>query len=464
MLGSGEEEFALAGGRALVLHESGLLHPAGGSQRFTPWAEIIHVTLDARALRVGAVRGCWRIPRAAFVTPGGAAAALSALRSRIASLPDGALREQRQQALDGRLQERTRPRLGLALALLATALFVLGRFFPVLQIEGEYWGELGLLEEPWRLVTAQLLHASAPHLALNALGLVALTGLLERQLGLLRTALVLAGAGLGAMLGCALASYDRVVGASGLVAGAAGALLALELLRPDLLPTLWRLPRRLLVGAIAGDAVLLVFVPHVAHGAHLGGFLAGGALAVALAPGSAATFAAGPVLRAASLASLALLLVSLGVLARGVANPDLAATRRGERLLTDERANAMILNNYAWTIAVSEHPSERQLRVALALARRAVRETRRADPNLLDTLAEVYFQSGRMDDALATIDEAIELAPDEPYFREQKRRFLGERAPDDRPEPPAPSPDELPEPWPVPEEPEPDPEPPGLRV
>lgn len=464
MLGSGEEEFALAGGRALVLYESGLLHPAGGSQRFTPWVEMIHVTLDARALRIGAVRGCWRIPRAAFVTPGGAGAALGALRSRIATLPDGALREQRQQALDGRLQEGIRPRLGPALALLATALFVLGRFFPVLQIEGEYWGELGLLEEPWRLVTAQLLHASLPHLALNALGLVALTGLLERQLGLVRTALVLAGAGLGAMLGCALASYDRVVGASGLIAGAAGALLALELLRPDLLPTLWRLPRRLLVGAIVGDAVLLVFVPHVAHGAHLGGFLAGGALALALAPGSAATLPAGPALRLASLAAFALLLVSLGVLARGVANPELAATRRGERLLSDERASATVLNNYAWTIAVSQHPSERQLRVALALARRAVRQTQRADPNLLDTLAEVYFQSGRMDDALATIDEAIELAPDESYFREQRRRFLGERAPDDRPEPPDTPPDELPEPWPAPEQPGPDVEPPGLRV
>jgi membrane associated rhomboid family serine protease len=462
MPGSGGEEFALAGGRALVLHESGLLHPAGGSQRFTPWAEMIHVTLDARALRIGAVRGCWRIPRVAFVAPGGAAAALGALRLRIRALPDGALREERQQALDRRLAEPTRPRLGPALALLATALFVLGRSFPVVAAEGVYIGELGLFEEPWRLVTAQLLHDGALHLALNALGLLALGGLVERQLGLVRSALVLAGSGAGAILGCALASYESMVGASGLVAGAAGALLALELMRPDLLPTLWRLPRRLLVTAIVADAVVLLFVPRVAHGAHLGGFLAGGTLALALAPGSAASLAAGPALRAASLVSLAFVLASLGVLARGVANPGGVAARQGERLLTNERASALVLNNYAWTIAVSEHPSERQLRVALALARRAVRETRRADPNLLDTLAEVYFQSGRADDAMATIDEAIELAPEEPYFREQRRRFLGERAPDDRPEPPDVPPDELPEPWPAPEAPE--PESPGLRV
>jgi rhomboid protease GluP len=462
MLEAGDGEFALAGGRRLVLHESGLLHPAGGGQRFTPWVEMIHVTLDSRALHVGAVRGCWRIPRAAFA-PGDAAAALSALRAPIAALPDGALREERQRALDRRLAERSAPWLGSALALLATLLFALGPFFPVLAAEGVYWGEIGPFREPWRLVTAQLLHANVAHLALNALGLVAIGGLLERQLGLARSALVLAGAGAGAMLGCALASYDSVVGASGLVAGAAGALLALELLRPDLLPAHSRLPRRLLIGAIVADAVVLLFVPHVAHGAHLGGFLAGGGVALGLAPGSPAALAAGPALRAASLVPLVLLLASLGVLAESVANPGLVAVRRGERLLADERANALLLNNYAWTLAVSKRPSEQQLRVALALARRAVRETRRADPNLLDTLAEVYFQSGRADDAVATIDEAIELAPAEPYFHEQKRRFLGERAADDRPDPPEVLPEELP-PWRLPEPAEPDAEPPGLRV
>ena len=86
-------------------------------------------------------------------------------------------------------------------------------------------------------------------------------------------------------------------------------------------------------------------------------------------------------------------------------------------------------------------------------------ETRRADANLLDTLAEVYFQSGRADEALDTIDEAIALAPAEPYFREQRRRFQGERAPDDRPEPP-----DGPALPPAPELPELDPDGPGIRV
>ncbi|MEN8159722.1 MAG: rhomboid family intramembrane serine protease, partial [Myxococcota bacterium] len=231
-----QQEFALSQGRALVLHESGLLHPAAGTTRFTPWLEIIHVTLDARALRIAALRGSWRIPRAAFATPADAGEAALAIRARLAALPDGPARMARQAALDRRLTEPGRPWLGPLVAALAAVLFVVGQGAPTVVIEGEYWGELGLFAEPWRLVTAQLLHAGFTHLLLNAAGLVILTGLLERQLGTARTALVLAASGLGAMIGCAVAAYDRVVGASGLVAGVAGGLLALEMLRPDLLP------------------------------------------------------------------------------------------------------------------------------------------------------------------------------------------------------------------------------------
>jgi hypothetical protein len=64
--------------------------------------------------------------------------------------------------------------------------------------------------------------------------------------------------------------------------------------------------------------------------------------------------------------------------------------------------------------------------------------SRRSDPNILDTLAEIYFAQGRADEALDVIDEAIVLAPGEPYFEEQRRRFTGERAADDRPEAPEP--------------------------
>jgi hypothetical protein len=76
------------------------------------------------------------------------------------------------------------------------------------------------------------------------------------------------------------------------------------------------------------------------------------------------------------------------------------------------------------------------VQVAAALAERAVAETGRRDPNLLDTLAEVLFVSGDVAGAVMVIDEAIELSGGERYFVEQRRRFVGERDPDDRPEPP----------------------------
>ena len=56
-----------------------------------------------------------------------------------------------------------------------------------------------------------------------------------------------------------------------------------------------------------------------------------------------------------------------------------------------------------------------------------------ANDSLIDTLAELQFQLGRPDEAVATIDRAIALDPEESYYREQRRRFRGERPADDRP-------------------------------
>ena len=66
---------------------------------------------------------------------------------------------------------------------------------------------------------------------------------------------------------------------------------------------------------------------------------------------------------------------------------------------------------------------------------------------------EVLFQVGRQGEALSTIDEAIRLEPGERYFREQRRRFSGDRPFDDRPAPPGFEP-----PFPIPSE------EPGIRV
>ena len=46
----------------------------------------------------------------------------------------------------------------------------------------------------------------------------------------------------------------------------------------------------------------------------------------------------------------------------------------------------------------------------------------------------MHFQLGHRDAAVAAIDEAILREPEEDYYREQRRRFLGERDREDRPD------------------------------
>ena len=70
------------------------------------------------------------------------------------------------------------------------------------------------------------------------------------------------------------------------------------------------------------------------------------------------------------------------------------------------------------------------LDAALQLAERAVVDNGVAQrPRILDTLAEVHFQLGHRAEAVATIDEAISRDPGRDYYREQRRRFLGEARP-----------------------------------
>ncbi len=168
---------------------------------------------------------------------------------------------------------------------------------------------------------------------MNALGLFVIGGLLERQIGAVRCALVLGAAAVGTMLGCVLAGYEEVVGASGLVSGLVGAVLALELRRPDLLPALLRLSRRLLVFAVVGEFVLLSFLPNVAHAAHFGGMVAGAICVLGTAPSDVRSFEAGPRLRAAAGGVFGLALAALLAFGFGQLDPSQVAARRGARLL-----------------------------------------------------------------------------------------------------------------------------------
>lgn len=438
----GEVRFPLRPGRGeVVLHAGGFRHPSSrwtGSERFTGYDEITHVQLGVRQLRIGTREGIWVLPRRWFAEASGPERLARELLARIAAGPEPQASAQlaaigEAEALLRRPQRlRVTPTI-VALCLAVFALEVL--LGPIVHHAGFMSPLLAANGEPWRLVTANLLHADLTHLTFNVLGLLALGAIVEWPLGAFRTVLVLGLSGGAAMASAWLAGYDALVGASGMVTGLAGAALWLEYRRPEQLPAGWRLPRRLFVGALLFDALLPLVLPFIAGVAHVAGFAAGAA---------AAAMGAGPRLGRQRLRRDALLAASL-VLAVWAAS--LASAGRflvstsaweshAERLLEVPGSPPVILNDAAWLIVTAEAPSRRALADAVELAERAVHATGGRDPNILDTLAEAQWRSGDERASLATIDVAIELAPDEPYFREQRRRFAGERAADDRPDPP----------------------------
>ena len=144
--------------------------------------------------------------------------------------------------------------------------------------------------------------------------------------------------------------------------------------------------------------------------------------------------------------------LAIAVAGSELLGPGNFAARHAVRMGRLPGASADELNDAAWTIAVDHGSSPALLEVALHLAERAADETHHAAPYILDTLAEVHFQLGHRDEAVAVIEEAILRDPGEDYYREQRRRFLGERDSEDRPDS-------------VPEEPQPErSEEPGLSV
>lgn len=432
--------FLLRAGRGkVVLHAGGFRHPGlFGRERFTAYADLTHVATASRSIRIGSTRDVTAIPRSFFRDPADADVLVRTLLDRVAREPDGNLILARMAEIEETLRIPWTPWVSRSIALACVAAFALEvAIGPLVHHAGFFNAALALHGEPWRLLTANLLHADPLHLALNTIGLLALGSLVERSLGAARTALVAGLAALGATVAGLAMGYEQLVGSSGIVTGFFGALIWLELRHPERLPVGWRVPRRLLWAVLVLQGLLDLALPFIAGAAHLGGFLAGGL---------AAALSSGPGLRRERLApalSLATGLVLLFAAASLLSAARLAFDGRAieshaERLLALDHPSAQLLNDAAWLIATGRRSSDAALGHADELAERAVRETDRLDPNLLDTLAEVQFQRGRADDAVDTIEEAIALAPGVPYFEEQRRRFRGERAADDRPDPPLP--------------------------
>ena len=414
-------------------------HPNGSGSTFTPYADITHLVATSRALWIANRRSSVPLRRSAFKRPEDLESLVAALYTRIASLPGGDAQLARMAQVDeygGRAFSVWATWGLLSLCVLVFALqLLLGRnlhevsfFSGTLVAHGDYW----------RLVTANLVHAhpSFPvHLLLNAVSALVLGMLLERGLGTARTLCVMGAAGIVSMLACGLAGYPVVVGASGVVAGMLGAVTWLEFFRAEELPAWRRVPRGPLVVLLILSLLLDAAIPILAGAAHLGGFLAGAAVVAWM---SRRRTLSSPPSGTVRIAGLVVLMVtgtaSLVAAVELWRFPDYVAHNLS-RFAGFPEARPVELNNLAWMVAIDPEATDAQLWAALALSERAVAETQRSEPNILDTLAELHFQLGDPEAALRNIDEAIAIAPFERYYHEQRRRFTGERDADDLPEP-----------------------------
>ena len=69
-----------------------------------------------------------------------------------------------------------------------------------------------------------------------------------------------------------------------------------------------------------------------------------------------------------------------------------------------------LLGSLAWLLATCPEDAQRDGTRAVELASALAEQTHYADPYVLDTLAAAYAESGRFDQALATVDAALQLA------------------------------------------------------
>lgn len=404
-----------------------------------PYADITHMEVSRRAIAVGLRKNTLVFRRRHFAHPDGPERLARALASGIWRQPGGRAQWSRIEAVD-RLAARPSARFATTgVVLLCIVVMVFQMLDPFVQDVGSFAPQLVASGEWWRILSGSLLHSQAlfpSHIAMNLLLIVGFGLLVERPLGPVRTLIVMAFSGIGAMFASSLAGYNEVIGASGLAAGLVGAELALEIHYCERLPASWRLSRPIFLTVLALQAALDLALPFVAGAAHLGGFLVGYLLARAMAPEALSGAAPSRGLRNAAAAVVLVTVVSLLTPLPLLLRDGEALGSHATALLQSRDLPSFRYNDLAWRMATESQLSPDQAELAIALAERAVSETQRQNPDVLDTLAETLFVAGDKRSAVAVIDEAIALANGEVYFVEQRRRFTGERDADDRPEPP----------------------------
>ena len=85
--------------------------------------------------------------------------------------------------------------------------------------------------------------------------------------------------------------------------------------------------------------------------------------------------------------------------------------------------DAGILNQIAWLRATAKDLSVRDPEKALAYARLAMEASGGKNPYILDTLAEAHYVNQEFDEAIEVEEKAIEMDPDNEFFRSQLKKF-----------------------------------------
>lgn len=440
-------------------------HPARA--RFHRYSDLTHLACGSRGLWIGTRQESMLLRRSHFVSREVPDQLVRQLMQRVASQPEGAAQLTRMMAVERRGETPARRLATTTLAITCIGVMVLQLLDPFLGAVYAFAPELVARGEWWRVLSSNVTHSVnffPFHVLANLVLIFGFGMLVERPLGSVRTVVILGVSGLAAMTASSWAGYEEVIGASGLAAGLVGAVLCLELRYPEWLPANWRLPRRLFIAVLFLQAAIDLSLPFVAGAAHLGGFVAGYAATLVLAETGLQRVASDGTVRVLAALTVAGFALSLATPIPLLLRDGDAMARHARVLLESWEQPTARYNDHAWRIVTETRPTPEQLELAMALAERAVFETDRSNPDVLDTLAEVFFVAGYPRVALEVIDEALRIAREDEYFREQRRRFSGERPAEDRPAPPR-------APWPfrTPDgSPNPDPRreevPPGLEI
>lgn len=440
-----EERIALARrGSEFVLDESGIQIVSPRSWLRSPriaYEDVTHFAVSRFGFWLGTRSEIMSMRRSRFADEEGPERLNQALLRAIAQRPHGFDQLARMAEINGFVRTSRLQRVALSMSLICVLVYVaqvrdpfvseVGALIPLLVDAGQFY----------RLVTANFLHGVSfvpLHLIFNVLGLLGLALLVERPLGALRTGVVMGASGLCAMVASQFFGHGPVMGASGVVMGLAGAALCLELHHADRLPVWWRVPRRPFIALLMVEAVTGFALPFVAGEAHFGGFVAGYSSCLVVTGTAALVRPVQPWVRRTALAMAALSAVALLNLSFLALRESRSLEHYARQLLASPDVGVNADNGIAWRMATESRANADQLAAAQELAERAADRTAYQNPEILDTLAEVLFVRGDRDGALRIIDEAIRLTRGEDYYVQQRRRFTGERAFEDRPPPPPP--------------------------